>query len=59
MQSCLQPLGQHIIEFSAVQCYFKGIKTTLDGIFSCAMLPGAFQATFHRVLTCAMLSQEY
>ena len=30
MQSCLEPLGRDSIEFSAVQCYLEGIKTTLD-----------------------------
>ena len=30
MQNCLEPLGRDSIEFSAVQCYLKGIKTTLD-----------------------------
>ena len=39
------------IELLAVQCYLKGIKTTLDRILSHAMLSGAFRATLHRVLT--------
>ena len=34
MQSCLKPLGWHSIEFSAVQCYLKGINE----IGSCSML---------------------
>ena len=51
MQSCLEPFGQHSIEFPAVQCYLKGIKTTLDRIFSYAMLSGDFRATLYRVLT--------
>ena len=51
MQNCLEPLGRDSIEFSAVQCYLKGIKTTLDRVFSYAMLSGALQATLHRVLT--------
>ena len=46
MQSCLEPFGQHSIEFPAVQCYLKGIKTTLDRIFSYAMLSGAFRAMY-------------
>ena len=50
MQSCLEPFGRHNIEFSAVQSYLKGIKTTLDRIFSYAMLSGTFRATLHRVL---------
>ena len=41
MQSCLEPLGQHSIDFSAAQCYLEGIKTTLDGIFliQCCVKP--------------------
>ena len=59
MQSCLERLEQHCIGFSAVQCYPKSIKTTLDKIFSDAMLSEAFQITLHWVFTCAMFSQEY
>ena len=59
MQSCLQPLGQHYIEFLAVQCYPKGIKTTLGRISFYVMLSGASRATLHRNLTCSMLSREY
>ena len=42
-----------------MQCCPKNIKATLNGIFSDAMLSGAFCATWHRVLTRAMFSQEY
>ena len=52
MPSCLEPLGRHSIEFSAVQCYLKGIKITLDSIISYAIMSGAFRgAILHRVLT--------
>ena len=59
MQCCLEPLGQHFIGFLPVQCCPKSIKTTLRKIFSYTMLSGATQTILHRVLTCAMLSQEY
>ena len=52
MQSCLEPFGQHSIEFPAVQCYLKGIKTTLDRIFSYAMLSGAFRAMYIYIYIC-------
>ena len=39
-----------------VQCSAKSIKTTLNNIFSCAMLS---QASSLKDFTCAMLSQEY
>ena len=55
----LEPLRQYCIEFSAVKCCCNSIKPTLHRIFSDAILSGAFQATFHRVVTCLMLSQEY
>ena len=51
MQRFLEPLGRQSIEFSAVQCYLKDIKTTLDRIFSDTMFSGAFRATLHRVFT--------
>ena len=59
MQCCLEPLGQHCIRFLPVQCCPKSIKTTLNMIFSYAMLSGATQTTLHAILTCAMLSQDY
>ena len=37
----------------------KSTKTTLHRVFSGVMLSGAFRATLDRVLTCAILSQEY
>ena len=40
-------------------CPKSGIKTALNSIFSCSLLSGASRITFHRLLTCAMLSQEY
>ena len=41
MQSCLESLEQHSIEFPAVQCYLKGIKTTLAEVFlmQCCLEP--------------------
>ena len=55
MQCCLEPLGQHCIGFLTVQCCPKCIKKTLNRNFFYAMLSGVFQASLHRVLTCAML----
>ena len=57
MQSCLGLLGQHSIEFSAVQYYLKGIKTTLDRVFfsvwvfsgNNAWSPKSIKATLHRI----------
>ena len=59
MQCCLEPLGQHCIGFLPAQCCPKSIKTTLNRSFSYPMLSGATQTTFHRILTCTVLSQEY
>ena len=59
MQYSLAPLRQYRIEFSAVNCCANSIKTTLHGIFTDAMLSGAFRALLHRVLTYSMSSQEY
>ena len=59
IQSCLERLGQHCIRISAVQWCPKSIKTTLDKIFSDAMLFEAFGIILYRVFTCAVLSQEY
>ena len=53
MQYCLEPLIQHCMGFSTVQCCSETIKTTLNRIFSCAMLYVAFQTTLRRVLTYA------
>ena len=55
MQCCLKPLGQRCIGFSAVQCWVKSIKTTMNRVFSYAMFPGASRTTLHRVFTCALL----
>ena len=55
MQCCLEPLGQHCIGFWPVHCCPKSIKTTLNRIFSYALLSGASRTTLHRVFTCAML----
>ena len=52
-------LRQHWIRFVPVQCCPKSIKTTLGRIFSCAMLSEASWTTLHKILTYAMLSQEY
>ena len=52
MQCCLEPLRQHCIGFWPVQCYPRSIKTTLDRIFSYAMLSGASWAIPHRVFSC-------
>ena len=35
---CLEPHGQHCTRFLPVQCCPKSIKTTLNRIFSCALL---------------------
>ena len=59
VQCCLEPQGQHCLGYLLVQCYPKSIKTTLNSIFSCAMLSGVSRTTLHRAFTCAMLSQEY
>ena len=40
VQCYLQPLWQHCTRFLPVQCWPKRIKTTLNRIFSCAMLSG-------------------
>ena len=55
MQSFLESLRQHYIGFSAVQCYPKSIKTTMNRIFSSVKLSEASRRTLHRVFTCAML----
>ena len=59
MQSCLEPLGQHGKGFSVVQCYPNSIKTTLHKIFSDTKLSRASRTPLDKVLSCAMLSQEY
>ena len=59
MKYSLEPRRQYCIEFSAVNYCPNSIKTTLQRIFSDAMLSGAFRVTLHRVLTCAISSQEY
>ena len=58
MQGCLEPLGQQC-RVLAVQCCPKSIKATLHRVFCYEKLSGASQATLHRVLTCAMLSQKH
>ena len=45
-QFCLESLG-HYTGFLAVQCCPKSIKTTLNRIFSRAMLSGASWTTLH------------
>ena len=59
IQCCSEPLGQHYIGFLPVQCCLKSITATLNRIFSYTMLYGATQTTLHKILTYAMLSQEY
>ena len=56
VQCCLEPLGQHCARLF-VQCCPKGIKTTLNRKFSCAMLSRASWTTLHKDFICAMLSQ--
>ena len=58
MQSCLEPLGQHCVGFSAMQCCPKSIKKTLHMTFSDAKLSRASWATLQRVFSCTMLSQQ-
>ena len=45
--------------FLSVQCCTKGIKITLNSIFSCAVLSQASCTTLHKDFTCAMFSKEY
>ena len=52
MQCSLELFGQHCIGFLPVQCYTRSIKTTLDRMFSHAMLSGASWAILHRVFSC-------
>ena len=61
VRCCLEPLGQHCTRFFQllVHCFPKRMKTTLNRIFSCAMLSGVFWETLHKIFTCAMLSQKY
>ena len=58
---CLEPQGQHCTKVLKllVQCCPKRIKTTLNRIFSWAMLFGVSRTTLHRVFTCAMLFWKY
>ena len=60
MQSCLEHLGQHRIEFSAKQCCSKIIRTKLNWIFSYAKLFGASRTTLHRVfpVQCCLKSSK-
>ena len=48
VQCCLASLGQHCTKFLPVQCCPKSIKTTLNRIFSCALLSSASWTTFHK-----------
>ena len=59
MQCFLEPLGQHCIGFLTGKYCPRSIKTTLNRIFSYAMLSVATQTKLRKVLTCAILSQEY
>ena len=52
-------LRQHWTGCLLEQCCPKRIKTTLNRMFSWAMLSGASRTTLHRVCTCVILSQEY
>ena len=45
----LEPQGQHCLGYLLVQCCPKNIKTTLNRIFSCAMLSGASRTTLNRI----------
>ena len=49
-------LGQHCTRFLPLQCCPKGIKITLNKMFSCALLSGASRTTLHWVVTCAMFA---
>ena len=55
VQCCLEPQGQHCLGYLLLQCCPKIIKTTLNRIFSHAMLSGTLWAILHKVFTCAML----
>ena len=59
MHCCLEPRWYYCIRFWPVQSCPKSIEANLQRIFSYAMLSGASRTTLHRVLTCAILSQEY
>ena len=57
VQCCVESQRQHCLGCSVlVQCCHKSVKTTLNRIFSCAMLSGTSWATLHKVLTWAMLA---
>ena len=57
MQCHLESQGQHCLGYLLVQCCSKSIKTTLNRIFSCALLSGASWITLHKVFACIMLAQ--
>ena len=46
---CQEPLEQHCTGFLPIKCCPIGIKTTLNSIFSYAILPGASRAALHKV----------
>ena len=53
MQCCVGPLGEHCIWLWPVEYCPKSIRTTLNEIFSCALLSAASVTTLHRVFICA------
>ena len=69
VQCCLEALGQHYTWFLPIQCCPKSIKTTLNMIFSCAVLsgtswishtqccPNMSETTLCKKITGAMLAQ--
>ena len=57
VQCCLEPLEQHSTRILLVQCYPISIKTTLNSIFSCAMLSQASWTTLHKDFTCAICTK--
>ena len=58
MQCCLGPLGKHCIWFWPVEYCPKSIRTTLNEIFSCALLSAASMTTLHRIFICAISPLE-
>ena len=58
VQCCLEPLGQYCTKILPVQCCPKSFRTTLNSIFSSAMLSGISWTILHKDVTCAMLFQE-
>ena len=59
LMQCFEPFGQLCTKFLPMPCCSKSIKTTLNKIFSYAMLSKPSRTTLHKVVPAQLCPRRY